>query len=341
MPSIIHCPGTLGAWERALWSLFLVAGVWLTHGVRGQPARQTPMRGARLGVATAQVVPALRTHLDLPEGVGLVVSFIAPNSPAADVLETHDVLRMFGDQILVDSRQLAVLVRMHKPGDDVEIELIRRGESLTAKVRLGEGEMLPLEQYTQPRQPTRGTPPPPPPPARVVVREAAKPGPNKEVLRRKLNSMRESKILRLLEQRLRNSNLEDNELKEALEGLKQLKKLRNDLGLHDPSQLPGTTSTVTTRVLGGGTTRSAVHTGTEDGNAATLTVDGNTGKQLTISAADGTRVFEGPVNTDQERQQIPAAWGELFEQVVKQTRQIEKRTIVIETQGQAEPVPAE
>ncbi len=91
---------------------------------------------AFLGVETAPVSPALTAQLGLAKNAGLVVRNVVPNSPAAGVLQMHDILLKLDDQLLIDSRQFAVLVRNHKEGDEVTLTYVRLGKQATAKVKL-------------------------------------------------------------------------------------------------------------------------------------------------------------------------------------------------------------
>jgi hypothetical protein len=95
---------------------------------------------AFLGVETMPVSPALTSQLTLPKGAGLVVRHVVPESPAASVLQQHDILLKLDDQLLIATRQLAVLVRNHKEGDEVELTYIRGGKQTTAKVKLTKHE---------------------------------------------------------------------------------------------------------------------------------------------------------------------------------------------------------
>ena len=94
-----------------------------------------------LGVETSPVSPALTAQLGLQDGAGLVVNRVAPDSPAAGALKVHDVLLKLDDQILIEQRQLAVLVRGHKEGDEVNLTYLRGGKQATAKVKLGKREL--------------------------------------------------------------------------------------------------------------------------------------------------------------------------------------------------------
>ncbi len=94
-----------------------------------------------LGVEATPVSGALASQLGLADGSGLVVNAIVPQSAAAGVLAVHDVLLKLDDQILIETRQLAVLIRGKKEGDEVTFTYLRGGKSAVAKVKLGKREM--------------------------------------------------------------------------------------------------------------------------------------------------------------------------------------------------------
>lgn len=98
-----------------------------------------------LGVETGPVSRTLSAQLALPRDVGLVVARVSEGSPAATVLQENDILTKFDDQILVDPRQLSVLVRAKKNGDEVALTVYRGGKETTFKVKLGQREVSTAE----------------------------------------------------------------------------------------------------------------------------------------------------------------------------------------------------
>ncbi|MEZ5305418.1 MAG: PDZ domain-containing protein [Verrucomicrobiales bacterium] len=93
---------------------------------------------AWLGVAVDELHPEAGVQLGVPEGVGLSVHAVVPNSPADEAgIEERDLLTQLDDQILVSPKQLQVLVRAKKPGDSVNLTFLRKGEELKAEVALG------------------------------------------------------------------------------------------------------------------------------------------------------------------------------------------------------------
>ena len=93
---------------------------------------------AWLGISSVEASEALTSQLDLEPGVGLVITYVAPDSPAAKAgLKKNDVLVRFDDQSLVHPAQLRKLVRVRKEGDEVKLAFYRGGKKQTASVTLG------------------------------------------------------------------------------------------------------------------------------------------------------------------------------------------------------------
>jgi PDZ domain-containing protein len=103
-------------------------------------------KAAFLGVVTVPVAPATREQIKLPKGVGLTVESVEKDSPADQAgVQKYDVLQKVDDQWLVNAHQLAVVVRMHKPGDQVSVSLIRQGQPMTVNAKLIEKEVAVLD----------------------------------------------------------------------------------------------------------------------------------------------------------------------------------------------------
>lgn len=108
------------------------------------------VKAAYLGVVTRAADATLRKQLKLPEGVGLVVAFLDKDGPAkAAGLELHDVLFKLDDQILINERQLVTLVRMHKPGEKIELTTIHEGKEQKFTAALVEKEVPPLDAFDE------------------------------------------------------------------------------------------------------------------------------------------------------------------------------------------------
>jgi hypothetical protein len=110
-----------------------------------EPPQLVLERAAYLGVAASPATPVLQKHLKLPDGVGLVVDYVEPGSPAeAGGIEAYDVLVRLDEQLLINAQQLAVLVRTFEPGAEVRLRMVRAGEPTVLALRLVEREVKPI-----------------------------------------------------------------------------------------------------------------------------------------------------------------------------------------------------
>ena len=116
-------------------------------GAGGQkPDAMKREKGPWLGIAMEPVQEDVRAQLSLAPGEGVVVSHVAPESPAAKAgLQPNDILLRFEDQILVEPSQLKKLIAMKKPGESVKLTYLRKGERKDANVTLIEHEIDPGE----------------------------------------------------------------------------------------------------------------------------------------------------------------------------------------------------
>lgn len=217
---------------------------------------------AFLGVETGPVSGTLSAQLELQPGTGLVINHVLPGSPAAGALKQHDILQKFDDQVLVESRQLAVLVRGKKEGDEIALTFLRGGKLQTAKVKLGKQEAPRLALLSRPDE------------ARVF---AFDPGAKVELTR---------------------------PFGGETEDVDRLLALVPRTPGQEPTRFrfesrPGQSFTAT-----------RVHT--EDSNlvfsddAGSLKISTAEGKKTLVAKdAKGTEIFNGPVNTPEEREKMP------------------------------------
>ena len=94
-----------------------------------------------LGVETGPVSATVSAQLGLTRGTGLVVNHVLPKSPADGVLKEHDILLKLDDQILIETRQLSVLIRSRHEGDEVTLTYLRAGQKATVKVKLAKHDV--------------------------------------------------------------------------------------------------------------------------------------------------------------------------------------------------------
>ena len=108
-----------------------------------------PVGEAWLGLSVSKPDEVTTTQLPaLPPGIGFVVTDLAAGGPAEKAgMRKNDLLWKMGEQMLVNEGQLATLLRLAAPGDEVTVSVFREGKSLDLKVipdegKHGEGEMI-------------------------------------------------------------------------------------------------------------------------------------------------------------------------------------------------------
>ena len=91
---------------------------------------------AYFGLRTVPIPPAAAAQAGVPEG--LYVQTVTPGGPAATAgLRMGDVITKINGQPATSTVQLQELTLTKKPGDTVQLEYSRGGQSATATVTLG------------------------------------------------------------------------------------------------------------------------------------------------------------------------------------------------------------
>ena len=96
-----------------------------------------------LGIVTRDAGPELTSQLRQPEGFGLIVEEVLPDSPAKSAgLERNDLIIKFEDQLLANPPQLEALVRRAGKDKEANLTIIRGGAEQKVTLKIGE-KMLP------------------------------------------------------------------------------------------------------------------------------------------------------------------------------------------------------
>ncbi len=97
------------------------------------------VRMGYLGIVGQTVDPDTAQLYDLPAENGAVISDLAPDGPAVEAgLERGDIIVAIDGAEITSMADLAGRIQQHRPGDEVELELYRRDETLTLTVTLTE-----------------------------------------------------------------------------------------------------------------------------------------------------------------------------------------------------------
>ncbi len=95
-----------------------------------------------LGVVTSAPDPTVSAQLGLAGGLGLVVEDLLPESPAAKGgVQPHDILKQINDQLLFNPSQLASLVQHYGKDAEVSVVVLRKGQEQKLTVKIGERVM--------------------------------------------------------------------------------------------------------------------------------------------------------------------------------------------------------
>src|SRR5205823_6636226 len=95
-----------------------------------------------LGVETSQVPTVVSDQLGLAKGLGLVVDYVEPNSPAAAAgVQQNDILKMLNDQILIEPSQLRKLLQTFPDGTEVTLTVLRKGQEQKFTARVAKKEV--------------------------------------------------------------------------------------------------------------------------------------------------------------------------------------------------------
>jgi serine protease Do len=220
-----------------------------------------------LGVETGPVPEVLADHLGLPRGFGLAVRSVAKDSPAAAVLQKNDVLRKLADQDLVDARQLSVLIRAKKPGDAVKLTIVRAGKEQVVTATLGEREVPKMWDFSD-----RGD-------GMTGFRHFSEEGPTIERLRELPGIARDelNDVLRIIGRERGN----------WFGGSPRVHVFKRHGGASLLNMAEG----------------NFVYSD-EEGSIEIAASKGQ--RELTVKDAQGAVTFKGPINTDEERNKLPA-----------------------------------
>ena len=95
-----------------------------------------------LGVETSQVPDVVSEQLGLAKGLGLVIEYVEPNSPAASAgIQQNDIIKMLNDQILIEPSQLRKLLQTFSEGTEVTLTILRKGKEQKVTIKLAKKEV--------------------------------------------------------------------------------------------------------------------------------------------------------------------------------------------------------
>ncbi|HEV2207923.1 MAG TPA: PDZ domain-containing protein [Verrucomicrobiae bacterium] len=257
---------------------------------------------AWLGLGTEEASEALSVQLGLKPGEGLVVAFVAPDSPAAKAgFQKNDVVVSLDGQMLVLPAQFRKLVQMHRPGEQVTLEYIRAGKQAKADATLGKtsdrgpggepgwpGQLRELKENLdelngRTRENLHQE-------MRALHDSLSKAGVDREQVRIEIRrSLEEAR--RAAETALRQAS---NQLRTVSDDLKPLEQMA-----HGGVDLDNKSTVVIRR------DDHSVQTQVKTDESGTYVIVANPKMRLTAHDADGKLLFDGPIDTSQEQAKVP------------------------------------
>jgi hypothetical protein len=291
------------------------------HVWQVRPAQVETKPQTYLGVSTRQLTPDVAAHIgEVPEGVGLIVSFVDAEGPAGKAgLQEHDVLVKIDDQWLINPQQFSVLVRMHKAGDEATLTVYRKGEEQEIGVELIEKELPVAQNFFGQMELT---------PLAVPgfgegleglqgeLAPMAVPGLwhgalELDAARREEIEQKVQEAMRQLEEQMARGQQNMPELREHMQALRESLRSRElDLERLRRDAAPGS------ELMQRGLTRGGrLLINNEEMSLSMLNEDDEI--TVKISDADGETVYEGPFPTDEQVEELPDAAKEIIEQARK------------------------
>ena len=279
-----------------------------------------------LGVSIEEASEALAAQLGLRPGAGLVVTYVAADSPAAKAgLQKNDVLVELEGQLLVHPAQLRKLVQARKDGDTLELMYYRAGKKETASATVAKA------------------------PAGANLLEDA--GPWKESLRVYRNLLPPD-VARDLPKTLRESlgHLKLDQFKvqeEVRRSLEQARKAYQEALRSSSNALAGPVAKVLKELYRSGVdvdknatvtvrkTGQKVKTVVKADDSGTIVIVCNPRPRLTAHDKEGKHLFDGEVDTPDQRAKVPP---ELWEKVEPLLDKVDLKAEEEEDEG--EPAPS-
>ncbi|MDB4662529.1 PDZ domain-containing protein [Verrucomicrobiales bacterium] len=266
-----------------------------------------------LGIATKEVSPELKAQLDIKHGV--VVADVANGGPAEGSLQKHDIVTKLGDQKLMNPAQLSELIQTFKKDETVVVEFVRAGKNETAEVTLGEHELAETKEdmFTNLLGGiSMGKP--------IVT---VIPADGKIDLPKGLPEDIQKKMKVMIENARKNSgsnvksdisvivNGQEMNIGEADKMAINLNDILKEVGVN----INGKNGVSVTSSSASSGTSEAVATTVWNDNGVTYQITSSNGDKVVKITEGGKTIFEGPVNSDEEMDEIPEEHRKKLEEI--------------------------
>ncbi len=283
------------------------------------PESATPLPGkpVRLGFVPAIVPQALIAQLELNGFPGVLVSKVLPNSPAAKAgLQENDVVVKLGDVSLSNPGDIVEAMRDKVPGEKITAVYYHKGQRTTAELVLDD-EALSSEEILA----SQGSDQSPTAQTTAMRRRTLSAMPNTRSFSLSIgpNGIRTTsggaaqamaQMQQIMEMMMSSATLDD----------KMLKSLNLSPGfgtfLHNMQDLSKQSMPrVGSMSSGMGFGSSNVHLSDSKGTVSVQTIDGK-GTMVRVTDSAGKVLYEGPYNTQAEKDAVPSVVRERLKSVL-------------------------
>ena len=285
---------------------------------------------AWLGLSAEEASEALAAQLGLQAGEGLLVTFVATNSPAAKAsMQKNDLLIEMDGQKLVLPAQLRKLVQMRKEGDKVVLPYYRGGKKQDTTATLGKtklglglfGDLGGLDSLKQ---------------LRVQLKDL----PSLDGLKEHMSELRES----LAQAGVNRENIQI----EVRRGLDQAKKALAEAmaQVHEGKHSTHSAHQALEELARNGvevdkdatvtikSRNESVRTIVKTDDSGTYVIVANPKKRLTAHDKDGKLAFDGEIETSEQQEKVPKDIWKKVQPMIEQLNQGKE-----DEPGAAEPEP--
>jgi serine protease Do len=95
------------------------------------------VRRGYMGIQMSDVTQEAMEYEKLPDRYGVIVARVEPKGPAAKAgLQEEDIIRKIDGNVVKDGQDLLSRVASKKPGDDVDLEILRQGKTINKTLTL-------------------------------------------------------------------------------------------------------------------------------------------------------------------------------------------------------------
>ncbi|WP_188358292.1 YlbL family protein [Corynebacterium pelargi] len=120
---------------EGLWSSNTMVPIEQIFPQNVTPEEQREVNSADFAASEASATAAAMHYLDRP--LAVEVAQVVPDGPAAEKLEQGDVIVAVDGQKISSPKQVKEAVSAHKPGQDLEVKVKRKGKETALKITLG------------------------------------------------------------------------------------------------------------------------------------------------------------------------------------------------------------